>query len=75
MKINVKVKLKSKLESIETIDEQNYIVKVNAKPVDGEANTRVQELLSHYFKCPKSHVKLLKGHKSKLKVFEIIPKN
>ncbi len=72
MKLHINVKPRSKVECIEKISEFEYVVKVNAMPVDGAANIRVIELLSEYFACSKSKVRLLKGTKSKKKIFEII---
>lgn len=46
-------------------------VKVTAKPVEGEANQEVIELLAAYFKTEKKNVKILKGAKSKRKTIEV----
>ena len=72
MKINVQVKLNSKKQSVQIDENGIYVVRVNARPVDGKANERVQELLAEFFKCGKSSVILVSGHKSKSKTFEIL---
>jgi uncharacterized protein (TIGR00251 family) len=71
MKINVLVKTKSKTEGIEKLSENSYIVRINVPPIEGRANKRIIELLAKYFDLPKSQVILIKGLKSKNKVFEV----
>jgi uncharacterized protein (TIGR00251 family) len=44
---------------------------VSAPPLEGKANEAVIESLSNHFKVSKSQITLKKGHKSKLKTFEI----
>ena len=71
MKISVFVKTRSKQESVEKRDDGNFVVRVNALPVDNEANERVIELLSEHFQVARSQVQLVSGQKSKNKVFAI----
>lgn len=70
MKVQVKIKLKSKNEGVEETPE-GLVVKVNEPPVDGKANKRVIELLAKHFNVAKSQVALVAGAKSKLKTFAI----
>ena len=71
MKIVVAVKPNSRIESVEIMADGSLLIRVNAAPVDGRANDRVIELLSEYFKKPKSSFSLLRGHKGKKKIFEV----
>ena len=72
MKIDVIVKPNSKKESIEVLEEnKSFTIKVNAPPEDGKANKRVIEILSEFLKVPKTKIELIKGTKSKKKVFKI----
>ncbi len=71
MIIETLVKTRSKKESVELNSEGIYLVKVNALPVKGAANERVQEMLAEYFKLAKSSVVIIRGHKSSKKIFEI----
>lgn len=71
MKIAVTVKPNSKVEKVEQVEEGHYVVRVNVPPVEGKANKRVIELLSDYFKVPKSRIELASGGKSKKKIFKI----
>lgn len=71
MKIKVKVKLKSKIEKIEKIDEENFIAYIREIPVEGKANKRLLELVSEYFQTPKIDVEIIHGFKSRNKIIEI----
>lgn len=68
MLIKVKVITESK-EGI--VKGDPFIVKVREKKERNEANKRVIFLLASYFNCK---VKLVKGHKSLNKIFEICQK-
>lgn len=46
-------------------------VYVNQPPLEGKANKAVGESLAEYFKTSKSKVVLIRGEKSKQKVFNI----
>lgn len=71
MKISVQVKTNSKIESVEKLLDQNYVVRVRVPPVEGKANERVRELLAEHFGTPKSQVEIVAGPKSKKKIFKI----
>lgn len=62
----VKIKPNSKNEEI-SVENDTIIAKVNAPPVDGKANERLRELLSDFFKCPKSKISILAGKTSRTK--------
>jgi uncharacterized protein YggU (UPF0235/DUF167 family) len=47
-------------------------VKVTAVPEKGKANTKVIELISEYFKVPKSKINILSGITYKEKLIEIL---
>jgi len=54
-------------------DLQNTLhVYVSQPPLEGKANRAVIEALAKYFGVKKSSIKLLKGEKSKTKLFEIL---
>ncbi len=72
MILRVRAKPKSKVECVKEIEKDLYEVAVKEPPEDGKANERIIELLAEHFGVSKSKVKLLKGHTSRLKVFEII---
>ncbi len=70
-KIQVQVKLKSKKEGVELLEDGTYIVRCNEPPVDGKANKKIIQLLSKFLGIPKSQVTLRHGQTSKMKIFTI----
>jgi len=72
LRVSVRVKAGSSREKVEKLDDSSYAVWVRAKPTDGKANEAVIKILADYFDTAKSNVTLLKGHTSKIKIFEII---
>jgi uncharacterized protein (TIGR00251 family) len=71
MLIKVKVFPNSKKEEISKISEDSFEIKVKEKPIKGQANRAVVEILASYFKFPKSEIRLIKGFREKNKIFEI----
>jgi uncharacterized protein (TIGR00251 family) len=71
MDIEVKVKPKSSQEGIKDLGNGKFEVRVNEVPEGGKANERVIELLSEYFKVPKSSIKIKYSQTSKNKVIVI----
>lgn len=71
MKISVKVKPNSSREKVEKTGSNEYAARVRAKPADGKANEAVIEALAEHFDIAKSRIKLLTGHTSKKKIFDI----
>ena len=72
MKIFVKAKPKAKIEKVEKIDNENFVVFVKESPVKGRANQAIIKALAEYFKVPPVNVKIVSGYTSKQKVVEII---
>ncbi len=71
MIIKVKVKPNAKKNEIKKIDENHFEVKTTAVPEKGKANEKVIEILSDYLSIPKSKIKLIRGGKTREKIFEI----
>ncbi len=71
MLIKIKVFPYSKKEEITKKAEDSFEIKVKEKPIRGEANRRVVEVLSLYFKIPGAKIRLIKGFKERNKIFEI----
>ena len=72
VKISVRVKAGAKEEKIEKLSESSFAVRVKEKPQDGKANYAVREVLADYFNLPRSRVILIRGEKSRDKIFSII---
>ncbi len=71
MKITVFVHPNSKKPRIQKDLLGDLHVYVNQPPLEGKANKAVAESLAEYFTVSKSQVSLIKGSKSKMKVFAI----
>lgn len=71
MKISVIVHPNSKKPRIEKDLLEVLHVYVKEPPLEGKANRAVIETLAEYFQTKKGFVHLLKGEKSKNKIFEI----
>ncbi len=72
MKLTVFIKPNSKQAPTIVKGEQFWTIFVKSPPIDGRANIETGELIAKELKVPKSNVKLIKGHKSRYKIFEII---
>ncbi len=71
MKLSVIVHPNSKNPRIEEDLLGMMHVYVNAPPLEGKANRAVVEALAEHYKTKKGMVVLIKGEKSKAKVFDI----
>ena len=71
MHIKVRVVTESKEDSLEQISEDRFRVFVREKAKNGQANKRVQELLGEYFEKPAGAFRIVSGHHSPSKIFEI----
>lgn len=70
MRITVLAHPRSKFEKV--IEHEGvYNCYFNVAPERGKANEKVTEMLSDYFKKPKSKIKMIFGKTSRQKLFEI----
>ncbi len=72
MLIKIKTIPNSKKEEI-TKEGDIYKVKVNAPAIDGKANKAVIGALAEFFNTKRSHIRILKGERSRIKVVEVQP--
>jgi len=72
MKIFVRVKPIAKRNEIKAVDSNHLIISVKESPVNGKANQAVIELLSKFYKIPKSKILIKSGIKSREKIIEIL---
>lgn len=70
-KYSISVIVNSKTDSVEELTEDSLRVKMNVKPIDGEANKRLLAVLAKHFRVPKSSVKICTGLRSRKKIVEI----
>ena len=72
MKIGVKVVPGAKVTQIQTSIGEDLKVWVKGRPIEGEANLCVIELLAKHFNVKKSQISIVSGYKSRNKIIEII---
>lgn len=65
--LQIKVKTAAHKSQVIGIKEARLVIAVKAKPIKGEANSQVIELLSSFFQIPKSCILLHKGSRSSYK--------
>ena len=75
LELKVWVKPNAKREGILGVSERGLEIAVFSKPQDGEANNAVIQVLSKYFKMPKSSIELVSGDKSRQKVLRLYNQN
>jgi len=63
----VRVHPRSRTPGVERTGPQDYRVQVASPPEKGEANKEVVALLAAHFGLPASRVRIIRGHKSRLK--------
>ena len=71
MELQVRVQPKAKRNSIEVVEGSKLKVYVTAAPEDGKANDAVVALLAKSLGVAKSHIRILRGHKSRDKLLDI----
>lgn len=71
MKIIVKVKPWAKAERVEELLAGSYRVLVKAPAQEGKSNKRLVELLAKHFGVTQSEVRIISGHRSRVKIIEI----
>lgn len=71
MKIEVVVKTNSQKAEVSHLKGNTYSARLCSRPHENMANVELIGVLSEYFQCPKSSIKILRGLKSKIKLVEI----
>ncbi len=72
MLIRVKVFPKSKKDEIIKKREDSFEVRVKEKAEQGRANEKVLQILASYFRIEQNKFRLIRGGKSRSKVFEVL---
>lgn len=71
MKLPVVVKPNSKKGPLIEKNDGCWIIYVQQPAIDGQANAAIVRLIAKELKIPKTRIKLIRGAKSKTKLFEI----
>ena len=72
MLIKVHVTPNAKKASVNKVSESELEVRVDELAIDGRANKRLLEILSEHFDIPKSRICIVKGIKSRDKIFDVV---
>ncbi|MFA5050505.1 MAG: DUF167 domain-containing protein [Patescibacteria group bacterium] len=72
MLIKVKVFPNSKKENIVQKSKDGFEIKTKEKPERGQATKRVITMLAMHFNLPESKIRLIRGAKTRNKIFDII---
>ncbi len=72
MKITVLVKPNSRHEGVTPQPDGSLLVRVNARPVEGQANERLIHVLADHLHLPPSRLRICVGARGKRKVVEIV---
>ncbi|GIV34820.1 MAG: UPF0235 protein [Chitinophagales bacterium] len=70
-KVRVKARASVRKNSIRKLDENYYLVCVTEAPEKGKANEAIQKMLARELNIAYTKITLLKGHKSRDKLFVI----
>ncbi len=71
MKIKVSVKANAKKELVEVLDAKHFAVHVTQPPEKGKANDAVLKALVKHLGISSSRIVLIRGERSRSKLFEI----
>ena len=71
MKISVKVKTGTKVEKIEELGKNSFLVFVKARPEKGKANLAMERAVAKHFGVSLARIKIASGSTSKNKILEI----
>lgn len=72
MYIRVKVTPGARKESFEMISKDHFEAAVREKAERNMANRRVSQLVAMYFGIPSGKVRLVSGHRSPAKIFDVV---
>lgn len=71
MKINVWVKTNTKSERVEKTGKNQFKIWTKEPAKENKANLAIIKIISRIYKIPKSSISLVRGRKSREKIFEI----
>lgn len=71
MRIQIKVKPRSKAAEVSEDKDGSYLVRVKKPAQEGKANKAVIEILAKHFGLPKRAISIVRGRQSRNKLIEI----
>jgi len=70
--LSVRVIPNAKKDEFAGTREGEWLLRLNAPPIEGKANNAAIEFVSRFFGVPRSAVTLVRGERSRHKIFEIV---
>ena len=71
MVLQVKVKPRAKISSLEQVPDGTWVAKLKAPPVDGKANDELVALIAQHFQCRKATVSIKSGAAGRTKLVRV----
>lgn len=71
MVLQVKVKPRAKVSSLEQVSDGTWVAKLKAPPVDGKANDELVALIAQHFQCRKAAVSIKSGAAGRTKLVRV----
>ena len=72
MKLKVRVIPNARKSELAGCRDDEWVLRLNAPPVDGKANKAALEFIANSLGIPRSSVSLISGEKGRHKIFEIV---
>lgn len=72
MLIKIKALTNCKKERLVKKDVDSFEIRIKQRPINNQANLKIIKILANYFNLPENKIKLIRGHKYKNKIFEIL---
>ena len=72
MKLKIRVVPNARKSEFTGCRDEEWVLRLNAPPVDGKANKAAVEFIANSLGIPRSRVSLISGEKGRHKIFEIV---
>jgi uncharacterized protein len=69
--LQVKVKPRARVSSLEQVSDGTWVAKLKAPPVDGKANDELVALVALHFQCRKAAVSIKSGAAGRIKLVRV----
>ena len=71
MVLQIKVKPRARVSSLEQNPDGSWLAKLKAAPVDGKANEELVRLVAEHFNCQRSAVTIKAGASGRMKLVKV----
>jgi uncharacterized protein (TIGR00251 family) len=70
--LSIRVQPNASKNEVVGLDGEILKIKIAAPPVDDKANAACIQFFSKLLRVPKSHIYIMRGHKSRLKIIQVV---